>query len=345
MNDPYGNPIPQGQTVNFHTAALPPEVYFNSQGLVGTYNAYSDTVLYVTSLNLSQATFDLYKLSLDEFAALTGPNNYDASQNYNPSNADLVRHWNTSLQNSLNEHVLTRVPVAGDQGGALPPGLYYLRMVAAELPGNQNQILVVSGVNLTLKVALKEALVWATDLDSGQPVPNMPITVYDEKFQKLADGQTDSNGVLQVDLPDRPDLWTQVYAVSQGGSGPTGFSVGLTDWSSGIDPWDFGLTGDYYPHTSLAYVYTDRPIYRPGQVVFFKADLRNEDNARFSLPSADPLNVSITNDQGQQVYSDTFTTDAFGTLSGQFQLAPQASLGFYNLTLGARRPAVRLRVV
>jgi alpha-2-macroglobulin len=333
MKDLYGNPIPQGKTVKFHTAALPPEIFFNSQGAVGTYNAYSDTVLYVTSLNLNQAIFNLYKLPLDQFAALTGPNNYDANQKYNPSNADQVRHWSTTLPNSLNQQVLTRVPVAGDQGGALAPGLYYLRMVGAGLPGNQNQILVVSGVNTTLKVALKEALVWATDLDSGQPVPNMPVTIYDEKFQKLAEGQTDANGLLQVTLPDRPDLWTQVYAVSQGGSGPTGFSVGLTDWSTGIDPWDFGLTGDYYPHSTLAYVYTDRPIYRPGQVVYFKADLRNEDNARFSLPAADPLSVSITNDQGQQVYSDTFKTDAFGTLAGQFQLAPQAGLGFYNILL------------
>ncbi len=333
MKDPYGNAIPQGRTVKFHTAALPPEIYFNSQGPVGTYNAYSETVLYVTSLNLNQVSFNLYKLSLDQFAALTGPNNYDANQKYNPNNADLVRHWSTALQNSLNEHVLTRVPVAGDQGGALPPGLYYLRMVGAGLPDLQNQILVVSGANLTLKLALKEALVWATDLNSGQPLPNLPVTVYDENFKKLTDGQTDSHGLLKVNLPDRPDLWTQVYAVSQGGSGPTGFSVGLSDWSTGIDPWDFGLNGDYYPHATRAYVYTDRPIYRPGQVVYFKAALRTEDDARFSLPSADPLSVSITNDQGQQVYSDTFKTGAFGTLAGQFQLAPQASLGFYNLML------------
>jgi uncharacterized protein YfaS (alpha-2-macroglobulin family) len=333
MKDPYGNAIAQAKTVKFHTAPLQPAIFFNSQGQVGTYNAYSDTVLYVTSLNLDQAIFNLYKLSLDEFAALTGPDAYNAGQSYNPSSADLIRHWSTNLPNSLNENVLTRVPVAGDKGGALPPGLYYLRMVGAGIPGNQNQILVVSGVNTTLKVALKEALVWATDLNTGQPVANMPFTLYDEKFQKLIDGQTDSQGMLQVSLPDRPDLWTQVYAVSQGGSGPAAFSVGLTDWSTGIDPWDFGLTGDYYPHSTLAYVYTDRPIYRPGQVVYFKADLRNEDNARFTLPSADPLSVSITNDQGQQVYSDTFKTDAFGTLAGQFQLAAQAGLGFYNITL------------
>src|SRR5262249_11540239 len=153
-------------------------------------------------------------------------------------------------------------------------------------------------------------VVWATDLNSGQPAPNLPVTVYDEHFKQLAAGQTDAQGLLHVDLPSRPDLWTQVYAVSQGGGGPTGFTVGMSQWSSRIDPSDFGLNGDYYPRNPAAYLYTDRPIYRPGQVVFFKGVLRQEDDARYKLPSADPVSVSITNDQGQQVFSDTFKTDA-----------------------------------
>src|SRR5579859_5298114 len=202
MKDPYGNVIATGKTVKFHTAPLEPAFFFNSQGDVGTYNAYSDTVLYVTTLNVAQVRFALYKLSLDQFAALTGPNSYDASQKYSPAKADQVRTWLTTVQNSLNQNVLTRVSLAGDQGGALPPGLYYLRLTAPGVVGEQNQLLVVSGVNITLKLALKEAMVWATDLNSGQPVPNLPVTLYDENFKKLATGQTDANGLLQVSLPD-----------------------------------------------------------------------------------------------------------------------------------------------
>lgn len=70
-----------------------------------------------------------------------------------------------------------------------------------------------------------------------------------------------------------------MYAVVQGGSGPTGFAVGLSHWSTGIDPWDFGPNGQFYQQNLTAYLYTDRPIYRPGQVVYFKGVLRSEDNA------------------------------------------------------------------
>ena len=331
MRDPYGTAVPEGRTISFRTAPRPPEVFFNTRGPVGTYNAYADTALYISSLNLSQVQLSLYRLSLNQFAALTGPNSYDAGQKYSPAQADLVRDWSVSLENPLNERILTKVPVASEAGGALPPGIYYLRMHAPAIQTDQNQILVVSGANLTLKLAFDEALVWATDLNSGQPLPNLPVTLYDQNFQKLADGQTDADGLVSVTLPARPDLWTQVYVVSQSGQGPTGFAATVSDWSGGVDPWDFGLNGDYYPHDLRAYVYTDRPIYRPGQAVFFKAALRHEDDARFSLPDVGPVDVVITNDQGEQVYSDTFTLDDFGALSGQFQLAPEASLGYYSL--------------
>ena len=63
-------------------------------------------------------------------------------------------------------------------------------------------------------LAFEEALVWATDLNSGQPLANLPVSLYDQNFQKLVDGVTDADGLVSLTLPPRPDLWTQVYAVS-----------------------------------------------------------------------------------------------------------------------------------
>ena len=129
---------------------------------------------------------------------------------------------------------------------------------------------------------------WVTDLNSGQPLAGQPVTLFDQNFNELASGATDADGIFRAELAERPDLWTPVYAVSNGGDGPTGFAVGLTDWSGGLDPWDFGLNGQFYQQDLTAYLYTDRPIYRPGQTVFFKGVLRSEDDARFSLPDTGP---------------------------------------------------------
>ncbi|MCC6187683.1 MAG: Ig-like domain-containing protein [Anaerolineales bacterium] len=333
MRDPYGNQLPTGQVINFRTAPFAPEAYFNTAGLVGTYNAYAETVLYLSTLNVASAQLSLYRLAVDRFAALTGPNSYDAFQNYVPAAADEVRSWSVDVQEALNERILTRVPIASPEGGALEPGLYFLSMTAPGISGQQYHLMVVSSANLSLKLALKEALVWATDLNSGEPLAGMPLTIFDENFESIATGQTDEAGVFLTAIPDRPDLWTQVYVVSQGQTGPTGFAVGMSDWTTGIDPWEFGLSTQYFQQDLVAYLYTDRPMYRPGQVVFFKGVLRQEDDARFSLPTSGPVDVQITNDQGERVYSDTLALNDFGTLSGEFRLADEAGLGFYNLSV------------
>ncbi|MGH2521979.1 MAG: Ig-like domain-containing protein, partial [Anaerolineales bacterium] len=64
MKDPYDNEVTEGrETVGFTTAPLQPQAFFNSNGLVGTYNAYTDTVLYVTTVNVDRLDFNLYRLS------------------------------------------------------------------------------------------------------------------------------------------------------------------------------------------------------------------------------------------------------------------------------------------
>src|SRR5574341_521322 len=333
MKDPYGNAIPEGRVVHFSTGPLQPQAYFNAGGQVGTYSAYAaNTEVYVTTVNVGTLRFSLDRLSLEQFAAFTGPDSYLAYQNYQPEPGATMREWSVNVESQLNQLILTRVQML-EQGGALDPGVYFLRMSSAELPdqGPQSQLLVVSGANLTLKTSLTGALVWATDLNSGQPIPQLPITIYSQNFSKLAAGQTDAQGVFTADIPQLTDLWTGIYAVSEGGPGKDSFAIARSDWSTGLDPWDFNVPSQFYPTDLTAYLYTDRPIYRPGQVVYFKGALRKENDARFSLPDLGAVNVAINNDQGETVYSDTLTLTSFGTFSGEFKLADEAGLGFYNL--------------
>src|SRR5260221_7600270 len=38
------------------------------------------------------------------------------------------------------------------------------------------------------------------------------------------------------------------------------------------------------PNVTRYFVFTDRPLYRPGDTVYFKAVLRDDDDARYALP-------------------------------------------------------------
>ena len=61
------------------------------------------------------------------------------------------------------------------------PGVYFLDVEAPQLDSeryyyNAQHVLVVSDLNVTLKVSPDEAVVWATDLTSGDPVPDLELT-------------------------------------------------------------------------------------------------------------------------------------------------------------------------
>ncbi|MBP7694744.1 MAG: hypothetical protein KA764_22670, partial [Anaerolineales bacterium] len=313
--------------------------YFNGAGSLGQYSAYLPSQLYITTLNVDAVDFALYPLTVAEFAQLTGPDQYQYSDNFQPSLPPVPEGPGAvTIQSQLNERILTPVPLAA--GGSLAPGLYYLRMTpqSADLSPIY-QLLVVSKNHLTLKTGLDEALVWATDLNSGQAVADLPVTLYNRYFEPLASGRTDADGVWRAALPAsgkeiRDNVWDSIYALSPEGEP---FAVTLSDWSDGLDPWEFNLSSQYYRQDWRAYLYTDRPMYRPGQVVFFKGVVRAEQDARYRLPDFDTTRVLITNDQGETVYDEQLPLTAYGTFAGQFQLAGEASLGFY--TINADRQA------
>jgi len=347
MADPYGNKLGQETVVRFTTRPYEPTAYLNAPGTVGTYNAYTPTVVYAVHLNVSRLDFELYRLDLPTFARLTGPNSYEELDKFKPAQDTLIRAWSVPAKAALNETGLVRADLATTPAGKLAPGLYYLQLTAPEVraPGGgsfqaSRHLLVVSGANLTVKTGLHEALVWATDLRSGQVLPGLPVKLYGPDFKPLGEGVTDKDGVALLPLAGPVQMWNPYYAVVQtSGSGPTSFALTINQWSDGIAPWDFNLGTQFDDRPYQVYLYTDKPIYRPGQTVHFKGIARAADNARYSLPTDLPaLPVTIQDNEGKQVFSQTLPLSPMGTFYGDFELSEAAGLGYYSLQTVVKRP-------
>ncbi len=328
MADPYGQTIGQPVTIQFNTEDYDPIFQFNTRGDVGVYRADTPTSLYVTYRNLSHMHFQLYNMSLDDFAGWTGPDTYNFQQAYQPGTP--IRDFTLDVENFPNENAYVKVPLT-DDNTPLTPGIYFLK---GDVPGTNlaaTHVLVVSKYNVTLQDTFGSAQVWVTDQVTGQPVNGLPIVIRDKDFETLGQGTTDAQGLFKTNLDTTlPDLWSNVYALSP--EGPD-FAVTTSNWSSGIDAYDFNLNANYYPPTGSVYMYTDRPVYRPGQDVSFKGVVRNENDARFSLPDTKQLGLTITNDQGDKVYEGNVTLDEFGTFSGVFKLSDSASTGYYSINV------------
>jgi uncharacterized protein YfaS (alpha-2-macroglobulin family) len=332
--DPYGNLTDQELTVRFRTAALDPRAEIQIPTQVSTLDANQPARVIVGHLNTDQLDFSLYQLDTDEF--LRAQRDW---WDYTPSGSP-ARRWSLSVDAPLNERERALVNLA--DGGALSPGIYLLDMRAAGVrydTWSHRKLLVVSAYNLTLKRSWGEMWVWATDLAGGQPAGGLELAVVDDYGTTIASATTDVDGLARFS----PDSRSDIYVLAQE---PFVLAGTAWDWSTGISPWDFGLESEAaYPHLR-AHVYTDRPIYRPGQTVYFRGFVRMEDDVQYSLPEGRRVEVNVYDAMGEEIYNETLTLDEFGAFHGEVALTEGASLGGYhiNATLGKDRFAAMFQV-
>lgn len=342
--DDFGVAIAAPASFKFTTRALLPFIGFRTDGLVGTYNAAAPTELFAMYRNVTDVSFELVRLTSRQFYEFTGgPNSYDALRAFAPAEDTVVRSWKFISEAGLNETALQKIALSED-GGALAPGIYMLTARAEEVTALDpeappaRQILVVTNRHVALKRAEKHALVWVTDLSSGAPAADAEVVLHGRNFDELGRGVTEADGATGgqalIDLPASAPLFDSVYAfVDEGGPG---FGAVWSDASNGISSYNFELPTRYMVEPYTAYLYTDRPIYRPGQMVYFKGIVRREDDARYAVDAA--VNerrpyITISTPQGQVALSRTVQLNANGTFDGAFALDNVAQSGYYYLQL------------
>ena len=332
LADPYGNTLGEDYVLKFRTGDLEPLLQLNNQQQFGTYNAYTQTQAVVLYRNVAEVKFDLHSVPANDLVRLTGKEYWQAWDQYRPSADTLVRQWTVQTKAARNERAYLREPLTGAAGDALAPGVYYLQ-VSGALGENQRlprQLIVRADLNVTLKSSANSALAWVTDLKTGLPVAGVPVRFTDGNNDVSA--TTDLDGVASVTLPSTRKPWDGFIAVASGRNGE--FGVASSNWQDGISPWEFGVPAGGDSPAYSGYLYTDRPIYRPGQTVYWKAIVRRDDDARFSLPAPGmPVTVTINDDQGNMVTQQRLTLNPLGSVDGSLELGPEASLGYYYMNV------------
>ncbi len=331
--DSYGNTLGEDNVLRFRTGNLDPIIQLNNQGQVGTYSAYTETQAVVVYRNTPEVRFDLYRVTSNEFLTVTGREYWEAWEKYRPAADARVRQWAVASTVKTNETGFLREPLLDDQGAALAPGIYWLEL-GGTLPQGQRaprQLIIRTDLNVTLKASNDAALAWVTDLKTGQPVPGAQVRFTDNVDNDLT-MTTDEDGVAAVKLAAAREPWEPLLALATTEEG--GFGVASTNWSDGIGPWDFSISGGAQAQPYVSYVYTDRPIYRPNQTVYWKAIIRRDDDAIYSLPApGQPVTITINDDQGNVLMQQRQLLDALGATDGKLELSPDASLGYYYLSV------------
>jgi uncharacterized protein YfaS (alpha-2-macroglobulin family) len=79
------------------------------------------------------------------------------------------------------------------------------------------------------------------------------------------------------------------------------------------------------------YLYTDRPVYRPGQTVYFKGVMRQKTGEDYSLPAIKTVRTSVTDRDGDTVCEMNADITKTGSFQGSCDLPEAPKLGHYTI--------------
>jgi uncharacterized protein YfaS (alpha-2-macroglobulin family) len=219
----------------------------------------------------------------------------------------VVTTWRELLPNHRDAEV-RRVPVDLRQ-----PGIYVVEAVNDLL--RAYTLIMVSDVGLVTKTSPGQMLFFAANRFSGEPVGDCAVRVIVSQ-QTVAQGRTSADGLFEATLPDQK--MEDVVGVAQCGE-----EMAVTDPGS----WSLQEPAREF----VGYMYTDKPIYRPGHTVHLKGILRwrhHDALAKFDRPEVEVV-ASDPNDK--VVFRRQVKVDAFGSVLASFPVPPTAALGNYVL--------------
>ncbi len=333
--DPYGNTLGEDFVLSFRTGDYAPYYTPSLPGFINHFSTSFPTAVSLIQRNNSQLDVALYDAGLP----LESLRYYWL--NDLPSDEQLIRNWTIRPQTEANSDSTLSIEL--NDGEPLPTGLYYLTMRNDDEREQEFDprlyLLVVADTNLVVKQMVDGVYVWATDLETGQPAAGLSLTLFNEKAMALPNLlTTDANGFARFDHTS-PDTYFDNVTVLANQPGEPGFGLSSNQWSNGADPWQMNLFHDpsrEVPYTT--YLFTDRPLYRPGDTVQFRGYLRSNDYGRYNLPPQTSVTV-IAEQQGFFGESEPFRleltldVDDNGGFDGAFDLPVGARLGGYALNV------------
>ncbi|MBZ5620829.1 MAG: alpha-2-macroglobulin [Acidobacteriia bacterium] len=197
--------------------------------------------------------------------------------------------------------------------GVKEKGVYLVEAVRHDL--RAYTILVITDVVLITKTGKGRIVNLMVDRRTGEPIESARLWMLTRDGQ-TTEVETNAEGVGELKMEEsRPD---DVRIVGRRGADFAINSLAGYAFSANTDQWQ-------------GYVYTDRPVYRPGHTVHFNAIVRVHTALGYDVPAGKTIAVEIQDPDQKPVYSKSLTVSAGGSIHDDLVLGPSASLGNYYI--------------
>ncbi len=193
-------------------------------------------------------------------------------------------------------------------------GLFLVEAAHREL--RAYTLVMVTDLALVSKTAPGQILLYVANRSTGAPVEGATAAVFNNHLE-MARGETDASGVYQSTF-ENIKVEDAIMVASKDAD------IAATS----VESWFFHNTSatEY-----VGYVYTDRPVYRPGHEVQFKGILRARKADRYSLDIPDAVTVEITDSRNKTVFQQKVKLSSYGSFHGELKLGALSQLGYYSI--------------
>ena len=201
--------------------------------------------------------------------------------------------------------------------GVKDRGVYLVEAVRGEL--RAYTILMVSDLVMVTKTGNGRLVNFLADRNTGEPVRGAELFLL-TRDARMGTAGSDANGLAEFKMTDAK--LDDLRLVAHSGAN---FAVNT------LSSYALDTPGEHW----LGYIYTDRPVYRPGHTVHFKGIIRQRGVTSYIVPAGKALAVEIHDAEEKPIYRKTLTATANGTIRDDFALPVSAALGSYSIVVQA----------
>jgi uncharacterized protein YfaS (alpha-2-macroglobulin family) len=185
-------------------------------------------------------------------------------------------------------------------------------------------VAIVTSIAIVERTEHGQADLYVADRKTGAPVEKADVALWGNGSLQSS-GATDGDGFASLSMKIRGGAQgadpENVWILARHG-----------DDAAIMTPWGYGF-GQLDDRQAKTYIYTDRPVYRPGHTVHIKAVVREEQNDTLVLPPQEQVRLRVTGPDDKVVLEKELVLSAHGTVAADLDLDSDAGLGYYNIAL------------
>jgi alpha-2-macroglobulin len=203
-------------------------------------------------------------------------------------------------------------------------GTYLVQLRAGGL--RQTALVIVTETGLVLKsTGDQEILAWTNHLKTGIPTAGLQVSLWGDRrlagvtySKRLATSTTLQDGLVRLRLPANHAGVGQIYAVAyQKGQPVAWVSQSLSDAPASLN----------------GYLYSERPVYRPGNLVHLKGIVRRQGEQGYvSLNTGTNVTLIVKDPDNNILKHSALKLSTFNSFAADVQLNEEAKVGYYSVT-------------